>query len=87
MLLRGELLESRGAVFPALQSLGLDADEVRRSWAAMRYGSWDINTLLAKWRSHVKKQSNWEPVSYAGYKVKALDLTAYWRLRLKIARS
>jgi len=87
MLLRGELLESRGAVFPALQSLGLDADEVRRSWAAMRYGSWDINTLLEKWRSHVKSQANWEPVSYAGYKVKALDLTAYWRLRLKIARS
>lgn len=87
MLLRGELLESRGAVFPALQSLGLDEDEVRRSWAAMRYGRWDINTLLEKWRLHVKQQPNWEPVSYAGYKVKALDLTAYWRLRLKIAQS
>lgn len=87
MLLRGELLESRGAVFPALQALGLEADEVRRSWAAMRYGRWDINTLLEKWRSHVKNQENWESVSYAGYKVKALDLTAYWRLRLKIAQS
>ena len=39
MLLRGEFLVSRGAVFPALQSLGLETDEVRRSWTAMRYRS------------------------------------------------
>ncbi len=87
MLLRGELLASRGAIFPALASLGLEDSAVRRSWAAMRYGSWDIEKLLGNWRSHVKNEEQWVAVEYAGYKVKALDLTAYWRLRLKIALS
>ena len=87
MLLRGELLASRGAIFPALSALGLEDAEVRRSWAAMRYGSWDIEELLESWRKYVKSENKWEPVEYAGYKVKALDLTAYWRLRLKIALS
>jgi len=87
MLLRGELLASRGAIFPALSSLGLENDEVRRSWAAMRYGSWDTETLLETWRKHVKSEEKWTPVAYGGYKVKALDLTAYWRLRLQIAQS
>lgn len=87
MLLRGELLASRGAVFPALSSLGLEDAEVRHSWAAMHYGSWDIEKLLENWRKNVKSERKWKPVEYAGYKVKALDLTAYWRLRLKIALS
>lgn len=87
MLIRGELLASRGAVFPALFSLGLDNGEVRRSWAAMRYGSWGIETLLETWRKHVKSEEKWTPVACGGYKVKALDLTAYWRLRLQIAQS
>ena len=87
MLLRGELLASRGAIFPALSSLGLESSAVRRSWAAMRYGSWDTEKLLEIWRNHVKSEDKWVPVEYAGYKVKALDLTAYWRLRLQIALS
>jgi len=87
MLLRGELLASRGAVFPALSALGLEAEAVRRSWASMRYGSWRIDKLLESWRDFVKSEDKWVPVRYAGYKVKALDLTAYWRLRLKIALS
>ncbi len=87
MRLRGELLASRGAIFPALSSLGLEATEVRRSWAAMRYGSWKLEKLLENWRNRVKSEEVWSPVTYAGYKVKALDLTAYWRLRLKIAQS
>lgn len=87
MLLRGELLASRGAVFPALSALGLEKDEVRRSWAAMRYGKWDPKTLFTTWRKHVKSEEKWTPVAYGGYKVKAIDLTAYWRLRLQIAQS
>ena len=87
MLLRGELLASRGAIFPALSSLSLEASAVRRSWAAMRYGSWDTEKLLKNWCNQVKNEDEWVPVEYAGYKVKALDLTAYWRLRLQIAQS
>lgn len=87
MLLRGNLLASRGAIFPALSSLGLEDAQVRRSWASMRYGSWDTEKLLENWRNQVKSEGQWDPVEYAGYKVKALDLTAYWRLRLQIALS
>ena len=49
MLVSGALHDSRGAMFPALKSIGLSDEEVRRAWAAMRYGSWQIETLLATW--------------------------------------
>jgi hypothetical protein len=40
MLLSGRLLQSRGAVLPGRATLGLAADAVRRSWAALAYGPW-----------------------------------------------
>ena len=79
MLISGKLLSSRGAIFPALSSTGLENDEVRRSWAAMRYGDWDTEELLRNWRKHVEKEEKWKAVRYAGYAVKSVDLSAYWR--------
>ncbi len=38
MQISGALLPSRGALFPALQDSGLEPPEVRRAWAALRYG-------------------------------------------------
>ena len=38
----GSFLLSRGAIFPALQTTGLDEGEMRRSWSAMCNGSWDV---------------------------------------------
>lgn len=83
MLVSGALLSSRGALFPALQSIGLKAAEVRRSWVAFRYGAWTIVTLLNTWQKHVEGHGHWQAHQYAGYIVKAVDVTAYWRPRLK----
>jgi hypothetical protein len=83
MLVSGSLLASRGALFPALQSQGLNKDEVRRAWAAFRYGSWKTEDLLKTWREHVEEQGQWQADQYAGYAIKAVDITAYWRPTLK----
>jgi hypothetical protein len=87
MLVSGALLASRGALFPALQSIGLKEHEVRRAWVAFRYGAWSITKLLEKWRKHVVEQGQWKAQQYAGYYVKAIDITAYWRPTLKGIRS
>jgi len=95
MLVSGALLSSRGALFPALQSVGLKEHEVRRAWAAFRYGAWSITKLLQRWREHVERQAQsfdhaqpkWRAQQYAGYYVKAVDITAYWRPTLKGIRS
>jgi hypothetical protein len=81
MLVSGALHDSRGAMFPALHSLGLQDEEVRRAWAAMRYGAWQIEVLLETWQAHVASQGEWQASQYAGYYTKAVDITAYWPQR------
>lgn len=83
MLLSGRLHDSRGALFPALQSMGLTEAEVRRSWAGFRYGRWTVAPLLSAWLRHVREQGKWEAHSHDGYRVKAVDITAFWRSSLK----
>jgi hypothetical protein len=83
MQLSGALLPSRGALFPALQAIGLEPAEVRRAWAAFRFGKWQITDLLKAWEGHVLVQQQWQTHQYAGYYPKAVDLTAYWRPKLK----
>ncbi len=46
VMVSGSFLSSRGAVFSALAPNGFDAQENRRSWMALRYGTWEINELL-----------------------------------------
>ena len=87
MLISGALLSSRGALFPALQAIGLSEPEVRRAWAAFRYGAWSITELLQAWRAHVEAQGLWTAQQYAGYYIKSIDITAYWRPTLKGIRS
>lgn len=83
MLVTGSLLPSRGALFPALQSIGLSAAAVRRAWAAFRYGAWDIETLLQAWQQYVEQDGQWQAHHYDGYRPKAVDITAFWRPTLK----
>ena len=83
MLISGALHNSRGAMFPALKSIGLTDQEVRRAWAAMRYGCWQTEKLLETWRMYVANQGEWQASQYAGYYTKAVDITAYWRPTLK----
>jgi len=87
MLVSGALHDSRGAMFPALKSIGLKDEEVRRAWAAMRYGAWQTETLLETWRAYVTGQGKWQAARYAGYYTKAVDITAYWRPALKGLKS
>lgn len=83
MLVSGALLPSRGAVFPALQAVGLAPAAVRRAWAALHGGHWHIADLLTAWSRYVLAEQQWQATSYAGYVPKAVDTTAFWRPALQ----
>jgi hypothetical protein len=84
MLVTGSLLPSRGALFPALQSIGLADEAVRRAWAAFRYGAWDVETLLQAWQQYVEQDGQWQANRHDGYRPKAVDITAFWRPTLPV---
>lgn len=86
-LVSGALLPSRGALFPALQAIGLPPAAVRRAWAAMRFGSWQIADLLATWEQYVETDQQWQQQPYDGYYPKAVDITPFWRPALKDCRT
>ena len=87
MILSGQLLTSRGALFPGLQAIGLSKAAVRRAWAAFRYGAWKISVLLVLWQQYVKGQSHWQAHRYEGYVPKVVDITPYWHPATKACRS
>lgn len=82
-MLNGSFLGSRGAIFPALSQSGFSAEESRRSWAAMRYGSWRIAELLESWQAYVASENRWRARQYGGYRVVSIDTSGFWRWRLK----
>lgn len=82
-LLSGRLLQSRGAVIPALADFGLCAAAVRRAWAALAYGRWDTARLLAAWQRVVQADGRWQAHQHGGYRPVACDLTGFWRPRLR----
>lgn len=83
MLTSGQLLASRGGLFPALQATGLEDEEMRRAWAAFRAGSWQISDLLADWQAQVEVEGLWQEHSYEGYRPIGVDITAFWRPTLQ----
>lgn len=82
-LLSGAFLQSRGALFPALQALGLTTAQIRRCGQALRKGAWSIGDLLASFQAVVQAQGQWQPNRYEGFRPLAGDGTAFWRPRLK----
>jgi hypothetical protein len=80
-LISGRFLPSRGAVFPALADLGLSADAVRRSGAALAYGRWGIETLVRAWHQVVQQEDRWHAHSYEGFRPVACDLVGFFRPR------
>jgi hypothetical protein len=82
-LLSGQLLSSRGALFPALKAIGLEDEEVRRAWTAISKGVWHTVVLIELWRRHVEGLPEWEQHEYEGYKPVVADVTAFWRPALK----
>lgn len=83
VMLQGRLLVSRGAIFPALTAAGFSWTVARRCWAAMRYGAWESEALIEAWRKYVETEGKWQEHEHDGYRGVAVDLTAFWRPRLK----
>ena len=82
-LLSGRFLPTRGAVIPALSSLGLSPQAVRRSEAALCYGRWHLQSLLEQWHKCVQHEGRFVPASYEGVQPVACDLTAFFRPQLQ----
>ncbi|HEX5506628.1 MAG TPA: hypothetical protein VFW96_28690 [Thermomicrobiales bacterium] len=83
MLVSGRLLASRGAVIPGLADCGLPARAVRRAWAALGRGDWASGPLLARWARAVQAEGRWQACAHGGYRPVAVDVTAFWRPRLR----
>ena len=79
MLGSGALLPQRGALFPALQSIGISEQAVRRAWAAFRGGVWQTVVLLRLWQEHIQGLPDWQEHRYEGYRVVVADVTAFSR--------
>ncbi len=83
MLVSGRLLGARGAVFPGLSDCGLSAPATRRAWAALGQGGWTSGHLLGRWAGVVAAEGHWQPHAHGGYRPVAVDLTGFWRPRLR----
>jgi hypothetical protein len=83
MLVSGALLPQRGAIFPALQSIGLSAAAIRRAWAAFRGGVWQTALLLRLWQAQIEGLPGWQVHRHAGYRAIPVDVTAFWRPALQ----
>mgnify|MGYP000890629876 CR=1 FL=1 len=83
VMVSGRFLPSRGALFGALAMGGFGAQEIRRSWAAVGSGAWQINELLANWRLHVLAEGRWMVRRHGGYEVVSVDMTGFWRPHLQ----
>lgn len=82
-IITGAFLNSRGAIFTALQNCGFGPAESYRSWQAMADGTWGIGQLVKNWRRYVLEEGQWQANSYEGYRPKAVDTTTFWRPRLE----
>ena len=83
MLLCGQLLLSRGAIFPGLSAVGLSEGATRRAWAALGHGSWTSHRLVKQWGRVVEAEGFWQPHQHGGYHPVAVDITGFSRPRLK----
>ena len=82
-ILSGRLLASRGALIPALAASGLPTPAVRRAWAALAYGAWELAAVLKPWHQLVKQEGRWQAHRHGGYRPVAVDLVGFVRPRLK----
>jgi hypothetical protein len=78
-MMSGSFLVSRGAIHGALQASDFATEEIRRSWAAVGCGAWTIEELLMAWHIKVAATNEWRAQRYEGYRIKAVDITGFWR--------
>jgi len=79
MLVSGALLPQRGAIFPALQAIGLSEQATRRAWAAFRGGVWQTAVLVRLWQAQIKGLAGWQVHRHEGYRAITVDVTAFFR--------
>jgi hypothetical protein len=82
-LLTGRLLNSRGALFPALQDFGLEPAAVRRAEAAVRCGHFQLDNLVDNWHRAVLDEGRMRPHLYEGFRPVACDLVGFFRPQLQ----
>jgi hypothetical protein len=58
------------------------ADTVRRSGAALTYGSWAIQPLVRAWHQVVQQEGRWHAHRYEGFRPVACDLVGFFRPHL-----
>jgi len=83
MLVSGALLAQRGALFPALKSIGLSDPATRRAWAAFRKGVWQTAVVLRLWQAQIQGLPGWQVHRHEGYRAITVDVTAFWRPTLE----
>ena len=82
-LISGRLLQTRGALIPALAATGLEVATVRRAWAAFANGAWEVSSLITALLAWVQREGQWQPEWVGKYCVVAVDTVAFFRPRLK----
>jgi len=87
MLVSGALLPQRGALFPALQAIGLSEAATRRAWAAFRQGAWQTAIILRLWQTQIEGLPDWQVHRHEGYRAITVDVTAFWRPALRTCPS
>src|SRR5215211_5667124 len=80
LLVSGRLL---GAVLPGLSDCGLSERATRRAWATLGQGGWTSEQCLRRWAALVQAEGQWQPRRHGGYQPVAVDLTGFWRPRLR----
>jgi len=81
-MVQGSFLRSRGAIHSGLLASDFADGEIRRSWSGLRYGSWQIDEMIASWQTYVSSRQQWRVRRYGGYRVKRVDITGFWRPQL-----
>jgi hypothetical protein len=82
-LVTGRLLAARGALLPALADSGLAPEAVRRAWAALASGHWQLASLVDAFQEQVRHEGVWRPCEQGGYRPVACDLVGFFRPRLR----
>ena len=91
----GYFIESRGAVMPAVeaflnQNIKEDSEREARSRRAAKsltYGSYNLKELIDKAQEIVQEEGEWQPILAEGYRIVAVDFTAYRRTAVKTLKT
>lgn len=91
----GYFVESGGSIMPAVEQYlrALVSGEKeraarsRRAAKAVTYGQYNLEELIAEVQKIVKEDGLWQATQVQGYRLKAVDMTAYKRRRVKKLKS